>query len=210
MMTRRQIALLAAGMTLLAGCPEETVSHTRIVKEPDTTARPAAPLAPPAPPAAGPMGAMNGEVPAPPKPSGAAKLEWTLPKGWTQTLTGGIRFATLTAPEGHLDISVVVLAGQAGGELANVNRWRSQIGLPPLGEESLPAARKSLTTKVGPISVYDFTSEGVQKGRMVVGLVQSDDNTWFFKMTGGEPDVANAVPDFMSLLRSLHSQAGAN
>jgi hypothetical protein len=221
-MTTRATLLIAC-LLALGGCPDETVTHTRIVKAPEAAPAapgPSAPMPPSTPAAARPqapmaggpgMGAMAGDVPAPPKPSGTAKLDWTLPKGWTQTLTGGIRFATLTPPTpGNLDASVVVLAGPAGGELANVNRWRSQIGLQPLDEGALPQVRKSLSTKAGSVSLYDFTSEGTQKSRVVAGLVESNDNTWFFKMTGDAQAVGKALPDFMQLLQSLHASAGAN
>ena len=151
---------------------------------------------------------MAGDVPPPPKPSGAAMLTWTLPPGWSQTLAGGMRYATLKAPgEANLDISVVVLAGSAGGELANVNRWRSQLGLPPLSEEALPSARKSLPTSAGNVSLFDFTGEGVQRSRLAAGLLESNDNSWFFKMTGDAQAVTKAMPQFLQLLRSLHAAA---
>ena len=147
---------------------------------------------------------MAGDVPAPPKPVGGSAVAWTLPKGWTRTLTGGIRYATLKAPvAGNLDASVVVLAGPAGGELANVNRWRGQIGLPPLTQEALPSARKSVNSKLGPVTLYDFTGEGTQKSRVVAGLASIGENTWFFKMTGDADAVGKALPDFQQLLQSL-------
>jgi hypothetical protein len=211
--------VVVAGLALFAGCQEDAVTHSRIVKptEPATEAPPApaapvSPMAPAAPMAGGAMGSMGaGAVPPPPKPMGAAKLDWSLPSGWTQTLTGGIRFATLKPPgPGNVDASVVVLAGPAGGEVANVNRWRSQIGLPPLEEAALPSVRKSVTSKAGPVTVYDFTSEGVQKTRLVAGLLVTDDNTWFFKMTGEAGAVGKALPEFTHLLQSLRAPSGAN
>ena len=214
----RQILLLT-GFALFAACQEETVTHSRVVKPADPVPPAAAPpaAAPPEPPstppmAGGAMGSMgSGEVPLPPKPTGAAKLDWTLPKGWTQTLTGGIRYATVKpAGPGNLDVSVVVLAGSAGGELANVNRWRSQIGLPPLEEAALPSARKSVASKAGTVTLYDFTSDGVQKTRLVAGLLVSNDNSWFFKMTGDAEAARKALPDFTRLLQSLRAPTGAN
>ena len=76
--------------------------------------------------------------PPPPRPTGQGALKWALPKGWTETPGSGMRYATLTPPgAGKVEMSVVVLPGAAGGELANVNRWRGQIGLPPLDEAAL-------------------------------------------------------------------------
>ena len=116
-----------------------------------------------------------------------------------------MRFATFKAPfAGKLEATVVVLPGQAGGELANVNRWRGQIGLPGFDEASLAQARKTMKTKAGALNVYDFTSEGQTKSRLVAGYISTPDgNTWFLKMTGDADPVAKAKPDFMTILGSV-------
>lgn len=191
------LAALAV-VAVLAGCDRDGVTHYRVAK--------VAPPAPPAAPAGGALSAsaaMPGEVPSPPAPGGAP-LRWTLPKGWTEAAGSAMRFATFTPPvKGKVDASVVVLPGPAGGELANVNRWRGQIGLPPLDEPALAAARKTLPTKAGPLRVYDFTSEGAPRSRLVAALAESAGNTWFVKMTGDADAVGAAREDFMKLLGSL-------
>jgi hypothetical protein len=101
-----------------------------------------------------------------------------------------------------VDASVVVLPGPAGGELANVNRWRNQIGLAPIDEGALAAARKVIQTKAGPLKVYDFTN-GDRTSRVVAGLTESGGNTWFVKLSGETAAVGAAREDFMKLLRSL-------
>ncbi len=188
------LAGLAMAALAVAGCGRDDVTHFRVAKAP----------APPAPARAVPAAAgMAGDVPAPPAPSGAP-LRWTLPKGWTEAAGGAMRYATFTAPvPGKLDASVVVLPGPAGGELANVNRWRGQIGLPPLDEAGLAAARKVLKARAGPLKVYDFTSDGKPGSRLVAALAEAGGNTWFVKMTGDADAVGAARPDFMKLLGSL-------
>ncbi len=116
-----------------------------------------------------------------------------------------MRFATFKAPyTGKLEATVVVLPGQAGGELANVNRWRGQIGLPPMDEPGITKARTSIKTRAGALNVYDFTSEGQIKSRLVAGYISTPDgNTWFLKMTGDADPVAKAKPDFMTILGSV-------
>ena len=131
-------------------------------------------------------------------------MKWTLPKGWTESLSGGMRYATLKAPvPGKLDVSVVVLPGPAGGELANVNRWRGQIGLPPVDEAALAGARKLVRSGAGPVSLYEFTSEGQRRSRIVAGLVEVAGNTWFVKMVGDAEPASAARPDFLRLVESL-------
>lgn len=194
--------LVGAGLLALAlGCRSDRVSHYRVPKEapaahPDHPGHddheghdhPPAQAAAPAPAEATP-----------------GSLKWSLPKGWSQLPGEGMRFATFKAPfAGKLEATVVVLPGPAGGELANVNRWRGQIALPALDEAALAKARTLLKTKAGALNVYDFTSEGGAKSRMVVGYIASPDgNTWFLKMTGDLDPVAKAKPDFMNLLGSL-------
>ncbi len=147
---------------------------------------------------------MAGDIPPPPTPAGDAAVRWTLPQGWTQALSGGMRYATLKpSGEGKIDVSVIVLPGPAGGELANVNRWRNQIGLSPLDETAMAAARKTVPTKAGAFSLYDFTGEGTTRTRVVASLATVRGSTWFFKMSGDEKPVAAARPEFVHLLESL-------
>jgi hypothetical protein len=199
----RFVAPLALGFSLLlSACHRDEVAHFRVAKSTE-------------PPAAGGMGGgpmggrpgmpppgMDGDVPPPPAPDRG--LAWTLPKGWTEERQGGMRYATLKAPQqGRIDASVVVLPGPAGGELPNVNRWRGQIGLPPIDEAALATARTALKTPAGAVSVYDFTSEGQKKSRLIAGLLEAGGSTWFVKVTGDAETVTAARADFLSLLGSL-------
>jgi hypothetical protein len=148
---------------------------------------------------------MSGDVPAPPRPAGSSALKWTLPKGWTESTSGGMRYATLKPPvEGKIDVSVVVLPGPAGGELANVNRWRGQIGLPPIDEPALAAAHKAIRSKAGTVSLYDFESQGEKRTRVLAGLITTaDGNTWFLKMVGDSGVVGAESSQFLHLLETL-------
>lgn len=64
--------------------------------------------------------------------------QWTLPEGWREQPGSAMRYATLVIPgDGKpLEVTVTVLPG-ASGALANVNRWRGQLSLPPITEEQL-------------------------------------------------------------------------
>lgn len=203
--------LIGVGLLgLVFGCRSEQVAHYRVPKEVPFTESAPRPAAPPQPmgertgqPADQPQGA---DLPSPPAPSGQGALKWSLPKGWSELPGGGMRFATFKAPyAGKLEATVVVLPGPAGGELANVNRWRGQIALPALDEAGLAKARTGLKTRAGAVNVYDFTSEGQSKSRLVAGYISTPDgNTWFLKLTGDAAAVAKAKPDFMTILGSLH------
>jgi hypothetical protein len=198
-MSRPRI-LTSLTLVLLSACGRNDVAHYRVPKVPEAAAAPtaAAPMAMP------PGGA--GALPPPSLPAGSARLGWTLPAGWTQESGGGgMRYATLRAPvSGKADCSVTVLPGDAGGELANVNRWRNQIGLPPIDGAALAAARKPVASGAGPVSLYDFTGGGK---RLIAGLALVDGNSWFIKITGEAEPVSQARTGFLSVVESLRRES---
>jgi hypothetical protein len=179
----RTLAALALAALALA-CQRDQVVHFRVPKETQPV------MAAIATPSAGAAADQGG-------------LRWTLPAGWKDAPGGGdMRYATLTAPgQGNLDITVTRLSGPAGGELANVNRWRSQIGLPPMAEADLAPARKVVKSPAGDLAVYDFASG---KSRTIAGLVSIEGETWFLKMKGDADAVASARPAFLQILGSVH------
>ncbi len=205
---RLRSALFATVVVLAAtalACQGDEITHFQVPKSgPAPAGAAAAPAMAGGGSAPGPVMPAREDVPPPPTPSGGSALRWTLPRGWSETQAGGMRYATLKpATPGKIDVSVVVLPGPAGGELANVNRWRGQIGLPPLEEPALASARKSLASKAGPVKLYDFVSDGQAKTRLLAGLASADGNTWFVKMVGDAEPVGAARADFIRLLESL-------
>jgi hypothetical protein len=180
-----------------AGCRRTDVTHYQVRKGAETSV------------ASGPLEQpRTDDLPPPPVPNGASALKWTLPKDWTESGASGMRMATLKpAVDGEVDVSVVVLPGPVGGELAIVNRWRDQIGLSATDESGLASSRSSVQSKAGTVSVYDFSSEGAKRSRLIAALLLSDESIWFVKMLGEEAAVASARPEFMHLLESLRFDA---
>ena len=71
----------------------------------------------------------------------AGELSYTTPEGWETLEPSGIRKANLKVSDAHGSAELTVLAfpGDVGGRLANINRWRAQIGLEASKPEDLPA-----------------------------------------------------------------------
>lgn len=90
---------------------------------------------------------------------------WTLPPNWQELPGDSIRYRTLRKIRGEtnppLDVAVTRLP-MTGGDwnaylLANVNRWRGQIGLEPLSAEELPQQVVQLTGSGGQVVFWcDF------------------------------------------------------
>jgi hypothetical protein len=66
---------------------------------------------------------------------------WKLPEGWRQDPPSGMRFATLQfgPEEKSLELTVIALPTAQDNEsayiLSNINRWRGQLGLPPISQQ---------------------------------------------------------------------------
>jgi hypothetical protein len=87
------------------------------------------------------------------------QLRWTPPQGWTEEKGGAQREATLRFGdrEPKLEISIVRFQGDGGGMLANLNRWRDQLGLEKVGEAELPALAKKLEGAATEVWVMDLS-----------------------------------------------------
>ena len=99
-----------------------------------------------------------------------APATWALPAGWKEEKGTGFRVATLKAPDGKLEVAITRFDGQAGSVLANVNRWRDELGLEPLREAELASAL--VTEDVGGVKVQrvDLTGKKKAKSSMRPGM----------------------------------------
>jgi hypothetical protein len=72
---------------------------------------------------------------------GEQPLTWTtIPEGWRREAGSDLRYATfrIDSGNGSLELTVTPLGRGSGSVLSNINRWRDQLGLRPVGEADLP------------------------------------------------------------------------
>ena len=142
-------------------------------------------------------------------------LKWTLPKGWEEVPPGQMRVASFRIKgEGSKqgDVSVVPLPGMAGGTLANVNRWRSQVGLAPVSDSELGTLAQKVEIAGQPGELYEQAGQGQGSGeptRILAAILSRDQLAWFFKVTGDDQLVAQQKPAFVDFLKSLSFTAPA-
>ena len=102
------------------------------------------------------------------------------------------------------DLSVTAFPGDVGGELANVNRWRGQLGLAPLAATEVEGAVTRLTPHGLSATLVDFSGGSADKPvRMLGAIVPFNGATWFFKLTGPVDLVAKEKPAFLAFVQSL-------
>jgi len=88
-------------------------------------------------------------------------VKWTAPQGWREMPGGQLRYASFRiGGKDGLELTVVPLGKEAASTLDNVNRWRGQLGLKPIGEAELPLFCAPL--KIGDIdaTLVDMSGAG--------------------------------------------------
>lgn len=195
---------LALLLVLAAGCRDNSVKAYRVPKEKEPEAPAAAASAGDtnAPPPG--MGNMAGT---PVATAAGAGLTWTAPAGWESRQGSAMRKATyVIAGEGGAtaELAITAFPGDVGGDLANVNRWRGQIGLPPISAAELPAALERFEANGLKIAVADLTAtSGSPATRVLGGIVPHDGSTWFFKLTGPAPLIEREKVAFIDFLKTV-------
>lgn len=104
------------------------------------------------------------------------------------------------------DVSVVPLAGMAGRDIDNVNRWRSQIGLAPVGEAELAKLSEAVPIAGQEGKLYDMAGKNAdsgEKSRMLAAILRRGDTAWFFKMLGDDALVLEQKNAFVDYLKSF-------
>lgn len=177
--------VILTALLLMCGCSRPKVAVYDAPKDQAVPLTAAAPVA------------QDASAPAPP----GLPLAWKVPSGWTEQAGSEMRVATLLPPsaKGKAELSIIQLSGEAGGDLANVNRWRGQIGLQPV--TSLAGQTKTVGTPAGQTLVVDL--KGDQGQAMLAAILKDGDARWFFKLSGPVAAVAGLESDFHTFLGSL-------
>ncbi len=98
------------------------------------------------------------------------------------------------------DVSIIPLPGMAGGDFANVNRWRGQVQLPAASSNELQNAAQSVSVGGQPAQLYDV---GGASSRILGTIQHRDNTTWFYKMTGDPDLVEQQKTAFIAFLQSI-------
>ncbi|MSU32158.1 MAG: hypothetical protein EXS25_05770 [Pedosphaera sp.] len=198
-------AVLAMSYLLILGCRKEDVRVYQAPKDLETP--PSSSPSPASVPSEREVASSDSKPKGPP---------WTVPSGWVEQATSGMRVASYSVKtiEGRAaDISVVALEGEAGGELSNVNRWREQIGLGAVTEEQLPGLRTVVPAGGRQVVFYEIAGkklvlDGKYKARTLASILPAGAMTVFFKMTGEEALVASEKTKFLAWIRSVETGDG--
>lgn len=122
---------------------------------------------------------------------------------------------TVAGPDGQkAQVTIVPLGGMGGGDLENVNRWRSQVSLPRIDQAEM--AKLTERVAVGSLEgqLFDFAGippEEDRPARLLAAVLHREGTAWFFKMLGDDALVAAQKPAFIAFLNTVRfDTAGAS
>jgi hypothetical protein len=144
---------------------------------------------------------MPAAPPQAPPPTAPAGLAWDLPAGWTQEPTRPMRLASFATPAGACGL--FVFAG-GGDRLANVNRWRGQVGLEPVDAAALE--RDLAADRNGFGDFHHLAVRGADKA-FLAALFPTPQGQCFVKLEVAPAGLDAAREGFLAFCRSLRPGA---
>lgn len=187
------IALLVP--VLFAGCQQQDQIAVYKVPKPESIETPID-----RPKMPGGMPPMMGKRPAAP----SSELKFDKPEGWTESAGNAFSAAAFEVVDGDQRIETTV--SPAGGDLlANMNRWRSQVGLDEFTAEEMAKAFEPLEVNGKPANFIEMHSpESASKADSILGVVVVDgERTWFVKLRGSTPLAKRERDKLLEFARSL-------
>ncbi|HWD91604.1 MAG TPA: hypothetical protein VG938_04560 [Verrucomicrobiae bacterium] len=192
---------LHCGLMILAfalvGCNRDQIKVQEVPKESGAASQTAqsadAPTAPTDPHAGMDMNMGSGTQP---------QVKWTLPTGWQEKALSQMRVGSFNAPgkDGQsADVSIIPLPSMGPEmELNNLNMWRGELQLPP----ATKAESEPVTVGPGQGKLFEIAG-GQTPGRILVGVLDHEGTSWYFKMRGGDAVVRDQKPAFLEFLKSV-------
>jgi hypothetical protein len=196
-------------LLLLAACRDDNVTSYRVPKPKDPVpSAVAATGLPPSHPSTTPAAASGGSMSGPAVATAAgAALTWTAPARWTPKAASAMRKGsyTITGDDGTTaDLAITAFPGDVGGEAANVNRWRGQLGLAPMPAAETAGALTRFDAHGLKVAVLDIVgTSNAAPTRLVGAIVPFGGATWFFKLVGPDALVAGEKATLFALLTTV-------
>ena len=163
------------------------------------------------PPSHPPIGSASVAAQGVPEASGSGKPSWQVPAGW-QEVAGGqflvAKFLVSGADNAKATVNVSSAAGDGGGLIGNVNRWRGQLRLSPLSEPEIGKLVTPVDSPGGKAMFVDMsgTDPGGQKARLIGAIVPEGSQTWFYKLMGNEQLVDREKDAFTKFVQTVKYQ----
>lgn len=139
----------------------------------------------------------------------AGTILYTTPTDWTELPASGIRKAYLqvSGENGTADLTITAFPGDVGGVLANINRWRGQIGLEPATADQVASFTEQINIfQHGGLYVeIDGAPDSIR-----AAILPFHGYTWFIKLQGASSTVFENEIIFKEFLDTIEMEGHAH
>lgn len=140
-------------------------------------------------------------------PAPTEKLTYDVPSGWTQgeleVSRGGVtvrRAAAFEVRDGEQRVEITVTKLPASAMLANVNRWRGQIGLESISPQQFDEIKQRLEFAKQPGDYVQFVGE---KDAILGVIAVIGPEAWFVKLQGSTDLATREKQHFEEFVKSI-------
>ena len=109
---------------------------------------------------------------------------------------------------GQAEVTISKFPGDVGGMVANIQRWKGQLGLPAgTAEEARKSAEMIEVAGQKESYLVDLQGKNARSGkeaRMVAIGVPYQGETWFFKLMGDDAVVTKEKDKFIQFVKSAY------
>ncbi len=134
-----------------------------------------------------------------------SEIGFVKPASWTDGRSSSMRLASFAADiDGEkADISIIKLAGPAGGLLANVNRWRGQVGLGNVSVSELASGSENRKTGSGEEYIFVELVNDAGGQAILGGIYERKGFMLFAKYASSAKAAAKGKADFVTFCDSV-------
>jgi hypothetical protein len=163
------------------------------------------------PPSHPPIGNITPAAAAAPT-SSEGKPEWQVPPDWKEIDSGQFlvaKFIISGSDNSQAAVNVSMSAGDGGGVLGNVNRWRGQLGLNQQSQAEVDKLVTSVDIQGGKAMLVDMSGTDMKSGakaRLIAAIVPKSQQTWFYKLMGPAPLVEQQKDTFTKFVQGVKYQ----
>ncbi len=142
-----------------------------------------------------------------PSHKATSSYAWDTPSSWIESAGHSMRLASFSVPTsvGDGDCSVIHLGGDGGGLVANINRWRGQIGLPAQSGQEINASAIKGSSKLGAYDMFVLINESKPETAMLASILPLQSGTLFIKLNFHSDVISEVQSDFKSFCSSFSS-----
>lgn len=136
------------------------------------------------------------------------QINFTIPDGWSYAENTEQRVASLAIVKPGLpvaDFAILCFEGDERIHLANLNRWRSFLGLAAWTPNEANANRRFFASNHHQLTIYEFSASSrfPQRESILVALLVFDGHTWIFRLHGDALLVTTQESLFEQFLNSI-------